>query len=509
VREWRPSAGRRRVGVVSAAALVAGMLATVAAPAPPAAADPVPTPTAVSLTTTTGTLGSQDTATLTATADVSVTGTGLLILLFDDTTGTLLNNCSTGSTCWVNQSFNSLANAAHRYVAYVAPYSTTRPPAGTVASSNVVTLTPVAWSVTLTATKESLGSQDTATLTATANQSVSNTGKYVLIFNTTTGALLNNCASATTCSVSQSFNGLAGNTYTYVGYVAPYSTTRPPPGILATSNTVTLTPVAWSLTLSATRSSLGSQDTATLTATANQSVSNTGKYILIFNTTTGALLNNCASATTCSVSQSFNGLAGNTSTYVAYVAPYATTRPPPGTLATSNTVTLTPVAWSLELASTQTQLGSQDTATLTATANQSVSGTGKYILVFDSTTGALLNNCSTGTVCSVNQSFNGLGNSTHGYVGLRGAAQHGPSSTGRRRGVERRYPHARPVVGGTHVHQVESRVPGLRHPHRHREPERQRHRQVHPHLRQHDRRPAQQLLDRDGLLGEPVVQRAG
>jgi hypothetical protein len=416
-RRSRLATARRRalvVAVSTAATVLHG--ATVAAPA--AHADPVP-PTAVSLTTTKATLGSQDSATLTATANGDVANTGKYIRLYDATTSTLLNVCSSGLSCSISRSFTALGNVAHDYVAYVASSSTsTFPPEGITATSNIVTLTPVPWSVTLTSTKSSLGSQDTATLTATANQDVANTGKYIRLYDATTSTLLNVCSSGLSCSISRGFTALGNVAHDYVAYVAASSTsTFPPAGIVATSNTLTLTPVPWSVTLTSTKTTLGSQDTATLTATANQDVANSGKYIRLYDATTSTLLTVCSSGLSCSISRGFTALGNVAHDYVAYVAASSTsTFPPGGIVATSNTLTLTPVAWSLTLTSTITSVGSQQSATLTATANQDVANTGKYIRLYDATTSTLLTVCSSGLSCSISRSFSHLANTPHDYV---------------------------------------------------------------------------------------------
>jgi hypothetical protein len=86
----------------------------------------------VSLSAPAGTFGSE---TVTATANANVGPTPYYIEIFDEN-GTRLAECPSGSTCSVNFTPSYFGS---RLVAFVSAYSTTLPPAGIVASSNVVT----------------------------------------------------------------------------------------------------------------------------------------------------------------------------------------------------------------------------------------------------------------------------------------------------------------------------------------------------------------------------------
>jgi len=86
----------------------------------------------VSLSAPAITFGSE---TVTATANGNVGPTPYYIEIFDET-GTRLTECPSGSSCSV--SFTPSFAGSH-LVAFISSYSTVLPPAGIVASSNVVT----------------------------------------------------------------------------------------------------------------------------------------------------------------------------------------------------------------------------------------------------------------------------------------------------------------------------------------------------------------------------------
>jgi hypothetical protein len=137
--------------------------------------------------------------------------------------------------------------------------------------------------------------------------------------------------------------------------------------------------------LTTTKTTLNTNESATLTATANQSMNNSGYYLSIFDQTTGNRVCTTTSYATigCNV-----GWSQNPHTYIAYVANGATTAPPADVQATSNTVTLSPAAFTVTLTTTKTMLNTNESATLTATANQSMTtSSGLYLSIFDQTTG--------------------------------------------------------------------------------------------------------------------------
>ena len=136
-------------------------------------ATPTP-PSSVTLSATKTVVRSDETSTLTATANRTVTGTGTYIRIYDKTAGVYLATCSSGATC--QTSVQILNGGPHKYVAYVGDTGSAAPPGHLKATSSVVTISRAAWTVGLATTSTSLRSDETATLTATTNQTVSGTG---------------------------------------------------------------------------------------------------------------------------------------------------------------------------------------------------------------------------------------------------------------------------------------------------------------------------------------------
>lgn len=86
----------------------------------------------ISLTAPRSTEGGE---TVTATANQNVGPTPYYIEIFDELTGRMIGDCASGTTCSISY---APSGAGSELVAFVSPSSTALPPAGAVASSNVV-----------------------------------------------------------------------------------------------------------------------------------------------------------------------------------------------------------------------------------------------------------------------------------------------------------------------------------------------------------------------------------
>lgn len=172
-----------------------------------------------------------------------------------------------------------------------------------------------------------------ATLTATYSIDVGPTPFYIEIFDHTTGALVKVCGSGTTCSASVSYN--YPTTHSYVAYVARYGTTESPPDVQQKSDPQT---IVWQdqLVLNG-PGAVTNNGTGILTASASFNVGPTPYYIEIFDQTTGMLVKACGFGTVCTAPvQIIQSCHTVSHTYIAYIANYSTTAPPPGIVATSN-----------------------------------------------------------------------------------------------------------------------------------------------------------------------------
>ena len=226
------------------------------------------------------------------------------------------------------------------------------------------------WTVSLAASNSTPAGGSPVTLTATANQDVGPTPYYIVI-ETSAGQVLANCGSGTTCSATVTNPG--GTTASYVAKVSGSDGASP---VQATSSTVTVTwggasSSGWTVSLAASNTSPSGGSSVTLSATANQDVGPTPYYIVI-ETSTGQVLANCGSGTTCSATVTNPG--GTTASYVAKVSGSDGASP---VEATSSTVTVawggaSSSGWTVSLAASNTSPSGGSPVTLSATANQDV-----------------------------------------------------------------------------------------------------------------------------------------
>jgi hypothetical protein len=373
----------------------------------------------VSLATTEATFAAGDSVTLTATAnqDVGNTGGSYTIQIFDTTTGGMIRECTSGTTCSYAFSGSPFTTGGARpYVAVVAQHNSYAYNYSTVpdiqATSNSVTEAREAWTVSLTSSETTYASGDSVTLTATANQDVGNTGGALAIvfYSVTGGYSLGWCLTGTTCT--HTFTTLPftyGAPQQYAAVIASptgegYSSVS---NLQATSNIVTETPEAWTVSLATTETTFAAGDLVTLTATANQDVGVGGIYytIQIFDVTTGQLVQECTSGATCTYGGTYPIFtSGGPHQYVAVVAHYSEDYAYSAVTdlqATSNVITETREAWTVSLTSSVTTFAAGQPFTFMATANQDVGKTeGAYAIdIYDTTFGILIHQCTSGTTC--------------------------------------------------------------------------------------------------------------
>jgi hypothetical protein len=248
-----------------------------------------------------------------------------------------------------------------------------------------------AFAVTLGASPLALVPGGTTTLTATSNQDVGPTPWFIEIFDSTTGAFLTECGSGTTCSTSVTQG--ASTIQNYIAYISSFSTAFPPPNIQANSAVVT---VSWlTVGLVADTTALLPGGTVTLTASTTADVGPTPFFIEIFDVTSGAQVAICGGGTTCATSVT----QGSTvRTYVAYVARFTTTLPPPDVRGQSAGVL---VSWiSVGLSASAVSLPAGSSVILTAGASLDVGPTPFFIEIFDLTSNTQVAICGAGTACS-------------------------------------------------------------------------------------------------------------
>ena len=280
----------------------------------------------VSMTANTTFLWPTQFASLTATANQNVGPTPYYIRIVDETAGSTLASCATGTACTV--AVTEPTATQHAFLAEITDGGGT----DLTDSVNPVYVTWHGVLVSLTASPATVPVGGAATLTATASSDVGPSPFYTQIYDTTTGTRVAVCGSGTACTgtVSQS----AAGAHTYIAYVGLLSTTAPPSSLQATSNPAY---VAWSdsgftVSLSAPGATFG---TETVTATTNMDIGPTPYYTEIIDESTGVLLTLCGAGTSCSVSFAPSPVGD---VLEAFVTQVGGPPPPAGAVAASNVV---------------------------------------------------------------------------------------------------------------------------------------------------------------------------
>jgi hypothetical protein len=251
------------------------------------------------------------------------------------------------------------------------------------------------WQTTVTSSATSAWPTQFITVTTTANTDVGPTPFYIRIYeNTSPPNILATCSTGTTCSASITKPTIADAVVigTIVDAAGTSQLGEPPDVIL---NWHGASPA---ISVSPTTVAVGA--TATVTATTSADVGPSPFYIEIFDMTTGTLIQSCGGGTSCvaSVSQS----AAGAHSYRAFISPFSTTVPPPGSIESTNPVL---VAWSnVGFAITLDDPRTTPFAipiTISATTNHDVGPTPYFLEIYDVTTGVRLASCGSGLTCSV------------------------------------------------------------------------------------------------------------
>jgi hypothetical protein len=148
--------------------------------------------------------------------------------IFDETTGTMIATCGTGTACTATVS--QAAATTHAYRAYFSQLSSVSPPPGVVQQTDVqyVTWSASGYAISLSARFDHV--------TATSSIDVGPTPYYIQIFDLTTGARLAVCSSGTVCSADD--NAPVGGPHGVAAFISSIDPTLTPANIQAVSNTV-------------------------------------------------------------------------------------------------------------------------------------------------------------------------------------------------------------------------------------------------------------------------------
>jgi len=235
---------------------------------------------------------------------------------------------------------------------------------------------------------------ETVTLTAEANEAVTGSGYEITIADQTMGGIvIAHCSIGTICQAKVSES--SATSQRYIAEVANQIETK------AQSVEVTVT---WSkaaspgVSLHASATTPKAGETVTLTAEANEAVTGSGYEITIADQTMGGIvIARCSTGRACQAT--LKEASATSQRYIAAVANQIETK------AQSREVTVT---WSkaassgVSLHASTTTPKAGETVTLTAEANESVTGSGYEMTIADQTTGGIvIANCLTGRICRV------------------------------------------------------------------------------------------------------------
>ncbi len=265
------------------------------------------------------------TAVLTATANSSVSGTKLAIEIFDETSGVLVGACAQASQCSVAYAAPS---GVHNFAAFVTPPTTRVPSSAVALTSNHVS---VGWLDSgITASRTVVGPGQAVTVTATSTVDVRQSGRWLEIYDLTTGSRLTYCSHGKSCSTS--LKETSSEVHELVGYVTGQPEAVSPPVY-----------VTWvGVSLSATSIGPKTGGTIYLKATTNADLANTPWVVGIYDQQGRLVDHACKSGNTCSVQAWMGG--GTTPSYTAVVGalPTSTSKPAHGGKVTQAAPTPTP-----------------------------------------------------------------------------------------------------------------------------------------------------------------------
>lgn len=384
---------------VGIAALVGSLLVPFAEQPAPAYADP-PAPSSITLVSDVSAFDAGDMAHLTAETDVTVTGTGQTIRIFDDTTSTELQSCTTGAACEVDVQF--FTGDPHVYVATVG-----------VLESDPVEVARTGWVIDLTADSTTIVAGDTAELTASTNQDVGETNSEyeIFIFDVSNGELLHSCSTGDECIAdTEAFYQDSSYSTTFVAYVgAAGSPTNPGEveDVQAASDPVTVDRASWTVDITTDVSFVSAGDSVEIEVTTDQDVGETnGMYAIhIFDAYSGDLVETCTTGSTCSATFEWTG-AGYGIVFVGYVA----ANDDPADMSEvadvlgANGAPVNIDQWDVVLDADKADgadLAAGEDITLTATADQNLGDTSGELSLYilDWAQGKIVKTCTTGTEC--------------------------------------------------------------------------------------------------------------
>jgi len=258
-------------------------------------------PERLSLATSVDTLSTGKAAVLTATANATVSGSDLAIEIFDLTSSTLVAACGRGSECSVSYAAMS---GLHQFAAFVTRPTAALPDRSVALPSNHVSVSWLASGIAASGTV--VGQGQPVTVTVTSSVDVRTSGRWLEIYDLTSGSRVTYCSRGTSCATQ--LKQTTGGTHELVGYVngSPEAVSAP-------------IYVTWlAVTLSATSIGPKTGGTVYLKATTNADLTTTPWVVAIYDQQGRLVDHACKTGVSCSVQAWMSG--GTTPQYTAVIS---------------------------------------------------------------------------------------------------------------------------------------------------------------------------------------------
>ena len=237
--------------------------------------------------------------------------------------------------------------------------------------------------LTLSVDATTVQSGQSATLTATASRSVTNTSSAIEIFDRSAGTVVGACMQASQCMVGYSAKS---GVHTFAAFVTPPTTRLPVQGPNVASNSLAVT---WlGVTLASNSTVVAPGRPVTLTATSTVDVGRSGRSIVIYDNTSKSRLTFCSRGTTCTTS--LTQATGSVHQILAWI--------PGHPEAVSQGISVTWLKVTLEANTTYPKVGG--TVHLTATSNIDLADTPWSMGIYDQTGSLVDEPCKSGTTCA-------------------------------------------------------------------------------------------------------------
>lgn len=275
----------------------------------------------IALTTDQEELAAGESALISAEAnqDLSATAGAYAIAIFDETRGTRIKFCTSGTVCSVNVGAYADSAARTDYVAVVLSATDSVSDTASTASdvqamSDDVSVSRGYWALELTSGASELAAGEETWISVAADQDLDDTnGLYsIYIFEMSTDIFIAQCDTGNECDGEVQWGDVEPGGGYFLAVVAERLTTPPTsfgdlPNPIAGSNMNAINSTAWETSLTSDRAELAAGEHATFSAATNMDLGATeGRYeVYIVDWISGDIIKSCDTGTNCELDFSF------------------------------------------------------------------------------------------------------------------------------------------------------------------------------------------------------------